>query len=326
VAVTNGTVLRVEELRVRYRVPAGVVRAVNGVSFAIKEGERFGIVGESGCGKSTTASAILRLIRPPGYVESGRVLLDGTDLLELGEEQMRRVRWRRIALVMQGAMNSLNPTMRVRDQIADAIAAHERARPPAAVVDERLRSALVAVGLPARVMPMYPHELSGGMKQRVCIAMAMVLEPGLIIADEPTSALDVVVQRVVAQTLVDVGERLNASLLLIGHDMGLQAQLVHRLGVMYAGEMVEVGDVKPMFARPLHPYTQLLTSSVPSIRQRSLPKAIPGLPPSLIDTPPGCVFHPRCPFAMEVCRRVAPKPREVEPGHVVACHLHTGGP
>ena len=324
-APTNGTVLRVEELHVRYRVPAGVVRAVNGVSFAIKEGERFGIVGESGCGKSTTASAILRLIRPPGYVESGRVFLDGTDLLELGEEQMRRVRWRRVALVMQGAMNSLNPTMRVRDQIADAIAAHERARPPAAV-DERLRSALAAVGLPARVMRLYPHELSGGMKQRVCIAMAMALEPGLIIADEPTSALDVVVQRVVAQTLVEVGERLNASLLLIGHDMGLQAQLVHRLGVMYAGEMVEVGDVKRMFAQPLHPYTQLLTSSVPSIRQRSLPKAIPGLPPSLIDPPPGCVFHPRCPFAMEICRRVAPTPRQVEPGHVVACHLHTGSP
>ena len=152
--------------------------------------------------------------------------------------------------------------------------------------------------------------------------MAMTLEPDVIIADEPTSALDVVVQRVVAQTLVDVGERLEASLLLIGHDMGLQAQLVHRLGVMYAGTLVEVGDVRAMLRAPLHPYTQLLTSSIPSLKQRSLPKAIPGFPPSLVSPPPGCLFHPRCPFAMAVCREVAPVLKEIEPGHRVACHLH----
>jgi peptide/nickel transport system ATP-binding protein len=315
-------VLEVKDLRVSYATPAGPARAVNGVSFSIGRGERFGLVGESGCGKSTTANAILRLIKPPGSIDGGQVLLDGVDLLRLSEAQMRGLRWRRLALVMQGAMNSLNPTMRIREQIADAIVAHSATRPAARALAETIENLLAMVGLPARVMNLYPHELSGGMKQRACIAMAMALEPALIIADEPTSALDVVVQRVVAQTLVEVGERLNASLLLIGHDMGLQAQLVHRLGVMYAGEMVETGDIKTMLTRPQHPYTQLLTSSVPSIRRRSLPKAIPGLPPSLITPPPGCVFHPRCPYAMDICREAAPRPRALAPGHVVACHLH----
>jgi peptide/nickel transport system ATP-binding protein len=235
---------------------------------------------------------------------------------------LRRLRWERIALVMQGAMNSLNPVMRVRDQIGDTIAAHENGGTSSTKQAERIDGLLQAVGLPSRAATLFPHELSGGMKQRVCIAMAMTLEPDLIIADEPTSALDVVVQRVVAQTLVDVGERLGASLLLIGHDMGLQAQLVHRLGVMYAGTLVEVGDVRTMLREPSHPYTQLLTSSVPSLTQRALPKAIPGFPPSLVSPPPGCLFHPRCPFAMEVCRQVAPEPKVLGPGHIVACHLY----
>jgi peptide/nickel transport system ATP-binding protein len=322
---TNGTgvpLLQVEDLRVSYATPAGPARAVNGVSFTLRRGERFGLVGESGCGKSTTANAILRLIKAPGSIDGGRVLLDGVDLLGLHDEAMRKLRWRKLALVMQGAMNSLNPVMRIRDQIADAIIAHSERRPSPAELNERLPRLLTTVGLPGRVLNLFPHELSGGMKQRVCIAMAMALEPALIIADEPTSALDVVVQRVVAQTLVEVGERLGASLLMIGHDMGLQAQLVHRLGVMYAGELVEVGDIRTMLTAPKHPYTQLLISSVPSIKHHALPKAIPGLPPSLVSPPPGCVFHPRCPFAMEVCRQVVPGPRELAPGHVVACHLH----
>jgi peptide/nickel transport system ATP-binding protein len=219
-------------------------------------------------------------------------------------------------------MNSLNPVMRVRDQIGDAIAAHLNGSSSATKLDERVEGLLQAVGLPGRAAHLFPHELSGGMKQRVCIAMAMSLEPSLIIADEPTSALDVVVQRVVAQTLVEVGERLGASLLLIGHDMGLQAQLVHRLGVMYAGTLVEFGDVRTMLTAPSHPYTQLLTSSVPSLKHRVLPKAIPGFPPSLVNPPAGCLFHPRCPFAMDECRHVAPRPKELAPGHSVACHLY----
>jgi peptide/nickel transport system ATP-binding protein len=318
----NGKLLQVEDLRVSFRTPRGPLRAVNGVSFAIRHGERFGLVGESGSGKSTTANAILRLIRPPGSIDGGRVLFDEVDLLTLSAEELRRLRWERIALVMQGAMNSLNPVMRVRDQIGDAVAAHRNGGQSPTNLTDRIETLLRAVGLPSRAANLFPHELSGGMKQRVCIAMAMALEPDLIIADEPTSALDVVVQRVVAQTLVDVGERLGASLLLIGHDIGLQAQLVHRLGVMYAGTLVEVGDVREMLRAPLHPYTQLLTSSIPSLTQRSLPKAIPGFPPSLVSPPTGCLFHPRCPFAMAVCREVVPKPKEIVRGHSVACHLH----
>jgi len=322
VQAANGRVLEVEDLRVYYQTAAGPVRAVDGVTFWINKGERFGLVGESGCGKTTTANAILRLIRPPGYVQGGRALLSGTDLLGLSDEQMRKTRWSKVSLIMQGAMNSLNPIMRVKDQIADAIVQHEDQPQPPRVLDDRIKNLLGVVGLPSRVMSMFPHELSGGMKQRVCIAMAMALGPQLIIADEPTSALDVVVQRVVAQTLVDVEERLGASLLLIGHDMGLQAQLVHRLGVMYAGKLAEVGDVKSMFKQPLHPYTQLLTSSLPSIKRRTVPKGIPGLPPALVDPPPGCLFHPRCPFAKAKCREVVPELREHEPGHAVACHLY----
>ena len=324
VRAANGRekVLEVRDLRVFYGTPAGPVRAVDGVSFDVNKGERFGLVGESGCGKSSTINAILRLIRPPGRIESGEVRLGGVNLLSLSDEQMRRVRWSKVSLVMQGAMNSLNPIMRIKDQIADAVVAHEGRRPSAPAMDTRIKSLLAAVGLPGRVASMYPHELSGGMKQRACIAMAMCLEPALIIADEPTSALDVVVQRVVAQTLVEVEERLGASLLIIGHDMGLQAQLVNRLGVMYAGKIAEIGDVKVMFKKPLHPYTQLLTSSLPSVKQKTIPRGIPGLPPALINPPTGCIFHPRCPYVKDVCREVVPPLRELERDHLVACHLY----
>jgi peptide/nickel transport system ATP-binding protein len=236
---------------------------------------------------------------------------------------MRALRWRRLALIPQGAMNSLNPVARVRDQLGDAIVAHLG---PAARegLPARVRDLLGMVGLPARAADLYPHELSGGMKQRVCIAMAVSLEPLLIIADEPTSALDVVVQRVVAQTLIEVSERLGAALILIGHDMGLQAQLVDRLGVMYAGKMVEQGSIRQLLKAPSHPYTALLTSSLPSLKERKMPRGIPGLPPSLLSPPDVCLFHPRCPHAMEVCRAEEPPPLERAPRHVVACHWANG--
>jgi peptide/nickel transport system ATP-binding protein len=313
--------LEVEDLRVHYMTPRGPVRAVDGVSFTVDAGERFGIVGESGCGKSTTAMAILRLLREPARVVSGRVLLDGVDLLRLSEPELRRVRWQRISLVPQGAMNALNPVMRVRDQIGDAIAVHRPGVKPGALAT-RIEELLGAVGLPPRAAELFPHELSGGMKQRVCIAMAIALEPQLIIADEPTSALDVVVQRVVAQTLVEVVERMNSSLILIGHDMGLQAQLVDKLAVMYAGRVAEIGTVREIFNAPTHPYTRALISSLPSLRERRMPRAIPGLPPALLEPPPGCLFHPRCPHAGEVCTRLVPDPRPVNgSAHVAACHL-----
>jgi len=272
--------------------------------------------------------AILRLLPQPGRIVGGKILLSGRDsdgraddLVTLSEHEMRRVRWRRISLIPQGAMNSLNPLMRVFDQIADGIRTHETSY-PRRELEERIGELLITVGLIPEVMNLYPHELSGGMKQRVCIAMAISLSPQLIIADEPTSALDVVVQRLVMQTVIEVQERIGASVILIGHDMGLQAQLMDRLCVMYAGKIAELGSVRDIFKNPAHPYTQLLSAAIPSIKERRPLTSITGLPPALLTPPPGCLFHPRCPRVMDVCRETVPELREVEPGHVVACHLY----
>ena len=259
--------LCVQDLAVSYATPKGRFRAVRDVSFSVRAGETFGLVGESGSGKTTTAMAILRLIRPPARIENGQIILEGTDLLQISGDELRRMRWSKISLILQGAMNSLNPVMRVRDQIADAIVTHE-GRQPAGTLQERIVHLLKTVGLPERTYSLYPHELSGGMKQRVCIAMAIALGPKMIIADEPTSALDVVVQRLVAETLKDVQRRMSAAMILIGHDMGLQAQVADRIGVMYAGRLVEIGPVRTIFKNPLHPYTQLLIASIPSIKTK----------------------------------------------------------
>ena len=312
--------LKVEALKVYYWTARGPIKAVDGIDLEVRKGERFGIVGESGCGKSTTAMSLLRLIKPPGSIENGRVILDGADILALDDEEMRSVRWSRISLIPQGSMNSLNPVIKIGSQIADAVVAHEgsggRAEAKARIIE-----LLGMVGLPARVYGMYPHELSGGMKQRVCIAMAIVLQPQVIIADEPTSALDVVVQRVVTQTLIKVQERLGAALIIIGHDMGLLAQLVDRLAVMYAGKVAEVSPAEDIYQDPLHPYTQLLIGSIPSVKEKKRLEGIPGLPPALLEPPSGCIFHPRCPHATEQCSREVPEYREVRPGRMVACHL-----
>ena len=318
-AANRDLVLDVRDLRVHYATPSGEVIAVNGVSFGLRRGEILGLVGESGCGKTTTAMAILRLVQPPGRVVGGRISLNGTDLLSLDQKQLNQVRWRDIALIPQGAMNSLNPVMRVNDQLADAVEAHE-GKQPKRVLKDRILDTLSTVGLPNRVYDMFPHELSGGMKQRVCIAMAVILRPAVIIADEPTSALDVVVQRVVAQTLLDVKQRLNVSMILIGHDMGLQAQLVDRIAVMYAGNIVELAPVDAAFSEPLHPYTQLLISSIPSIKERKPLRVTEGLTHDLRRPPPGCVFSLRCPHVADECRQLVPLLREMKPDHFVACH------
>lgn len=315
------TVLEVKDLRVHYATPEGDVIAANGVSLNIHKGELVGLVGESGCGKTTAAMAILRLVQPPGRILGGQAILNGTtDLLALSKQELRRVRWREISLIPQGAMNSLNPVMRIKDQIADGIQTHE-GKQPRRVLKERILELFSLVGLPCRCYNMHPHELSGGMKQRVCIAMAISLNPTLVIADEPTSALDVIVQRIVAQTLLDIRKRLGVSMLVIGHDMGLMAQLVDRVAVMYAGNIVEIAPVKAALTKPVHPYTQLLIESIPSIKERKPLKITEGLTHDLRNPPPGCIFQFRCPHVTERCREVVPPLQELKPGHQVACHL-----
>ena len=262
----RATVLDVRDLRVTYHTKRGRIRAVNGVSFSLARGETLGLVGESGSGKSTIALALLRLIKSPGRIEGGEVLLDGRDLLTLSEEAMRLARLGEIAMVAQGAMNSLNPVMRIRDQIVDGWKDHG-AGLSRGEVEGRVVELLRRVGLGPQVARMYPHELSGGMKQRAVIAIAIGLRPKVIIADEPTSALDVVVQRQIMETLQEVQADLGAAVILIGHDMGLMAQSVDRLGVMYAGVLAEVSPVRDVFRDPLHPYSRLAGSAATAAGQ-----------------------------------------------------------
>lgn len=316
-----GVVLSVEDLVVHYGTGPAPVVAVNHVSFDVYRGEILGLVGESGCGKSTAAMAMLRLLQTPGRVLGGSVRLQGIDVLKLGPSALRAFRWRNISLIPQGAMNALNPVMRVGKQMADAIATHAKADGNGAT-HERAGELLDLVGLPARVLRLYPHELSGGMKQRVCIAMAVALNPPLVIADEPTSALDVVVQRLVAQNLLNIKESLGNSMILIGHDMGLMAQLTDRVAVMYAGVMVEIAPTHAIFSRPLHPYTRQLIDSVPSIAVKKALRVFPGGPPDLRKLPPGCPFAPRCEKVHRRCRYERPKLLESAANQWVACHLY----
>ena len=317
--------LDVRDLRVHYKTPEGDVIAVNGVSFHVYRGELLGLVGESGCGKTTAAMGILRLVQPPGRIIGGQVIVrEEVDLMSLDEKALRQARWTQVALVPQGAMNSLNPTMRVKDQIRDAIETHEGKQPPFAL-EKRILNLLTLVGLPGRTYKMYPHELSGGMKQRVCIAMAIVLHPTLVIADEPTSALDVIVQRVVAQTLLDIKTEMGVSMIMIGHDMGLMAQMADRIAVMYAGNMVEIAPARATMKEPLHPYTQLLIESIPSIKERKPLKLTEGLTHDLRNPPPGCIFQFRCPQVMDRCKTAVPPLLEIKPSHQVACHLYEMG-
>ena len=311
--------LRVEGLRVAFDHPLGKVQAVDDVSFDLAPGERFGLAGESGSGKSTLALSILRMIRAPGRIEAGEVWLAGTRLADLDEEGMRAVRLADIALVPQGSMNSLNPVLRIGQQIADAFADHELGL-TRGDAKQRIAALLMAVGLSDSVARMYPHELSGGMKQRACIAIATCLRPKVIIADEPTSALDVVVQRQVMATLARVQQELAATVILVGHDMGLMAQFVDRLGIMYAGRLVEVASIAEIITRPRHPYTRALIASLPSLETRGALAGIPGLAPLLRDLPGGCAFHPRCTLSTERCRTEKPKLRDID-GAQVACHL-----
>jgi oligopeptide/dipeptide ABC transporter ATP-binding protein len=316
-------ILEIKDLKTYFYVTAGTVKAVDGVTFSIDPGIKMGLVGESGSGKSTIALSILRMLRPPAKT-TGAIILDGVDLITLSKEEMRRARLTQLAMIPQGAMNILNPVTRIEVQMMDGLIDHginlsreEKKRRVAELLD--------LVELPANVARMYPHELSGGMKQRVCVAISIALSPKFLIADEPTSALDVVIQRQVMDTITGLVNDMNLSMILIGHDMGLMAQSVDKLAVMYAGKIAEIGEVRDIFGDPYHPYTQALIISLPALKNRGTFHGIGGIPPSVINPPPGCLFRARCPKVMgTICEQVSPPLIEIKPGRFVACHLYGG--
>jgi peptide/nickel transport system ATP-binding protein len=318
---TGGPLLQVENLVVDYLTPRGRVRAVDHVSFEINRGEIVGLAGESGCGKSTAAHAILGLLKPPAQITSGHIRFKGTDLVSLRSKAMRQVRWRDISMVFQSAMNSLNPVMRVGDHFVDTLQAHSHVS--SAQASTRAADLLALVGIERARLRSYPHELSGGMRQRIGIALALALQPELIIMDEPTTALDVVVQREILEQIEALQARLGFAVLFITHDLSLLVEFSRRIAIMYAGEIVESGPASELFASPKHPYTRGLMASFPSLSgERTELTGIPGFPPDLISPPSGCRFHPRCAHCTQYRATVHPTLREVGPGHLVACHMY----
>jgi peptide/nickel transport system ATP-binding protein len=316
--------LDVKNLTMHYTTKMGDVHAVDDVSFAIEPGEAIGLVGESGCGKTSIALTLLRLLPDNAKFLGGSVLFEGVDIVRLPEEEMRKIRWRGISMIFQAAMNSLNPVYRVGDQIIEAIQTHFPIDYQAA--RRRVAELFDLVGLAPELMDRYPHEYSGGMKQRAVIAMALACAPKLVIADEPTTALDVIVQDRILRRIDEVRKELNMAMLYISHDIAVIAEVSQRIGVMYAGNLVEFADTVRIFKNPAHPYTIALMSAFPSIKgeKRKL-QGLPGEPPDLLRPPSGCRFHPRCPYATAVCTESPPEYREIQPQHYVACwHPHLG--
>ncbi len=314
--------LEVKDLRTYYFTSKGVVKAVDGISLKVRKGESLGLAGESGCGKSTFGYSILRLVPPPGRIVGGEIYFEGTNILKLDEETFRRnYRWKKVSMVFQGAMNALNPVRRIGDQIVEAILAHDESITEKEAY-ERAGELLELVGIEKVRLRSYPHELSGGMKQRVVIAMALALNPDLLIADEPTTALDVVVQAQIMNLLKELKNKLGMSLILITHDLSIIAEIADKVAVMYAGKIVEWGTSEQIFLNPIHPYTRGLISSIPRLRGKKNLYWIPGQPPDLVNPPRGCRFHPRCPYAMEICKKEEPSMIEVEPEHYVSCWLY----
>jgi peptide/nickel transport system ATP-binding protein len=315
--------LSIENLRTYFYTDAGIARAVDGVSFDIGAGETVGVVGESGCGKSVTALSILRLIASPGRIEpESRMMFEGRNLLELSEEEMRRVRGNRIAMIFQEPMTALNPVFTVGDQIAEVARVHEKASRKVAWNRAVEMLELVGIPAPAERAKEYPHQLSGGMRQRIVIAMALVMKPALVIADEPTTALDVTIQAQILELLGDLQEKFGTSILLITHDMGVVAETASRVIVMYGGEIVESAPVDRIFANPHHPYTEGLLGAMPKVGQeRQRLATIPGTVPPPTNWPAGCRFHDRCRYSWERTERAHPPLFEIEPGHRSRCFL-----
>lgn len=314
--------LEVKNLRTHFKVKRGFVKAVDNVSFEVEKGEAMGLVGESGCGKTTVSLSILRILPSNGTIKEGKILFKDTDLLKLTENEMRtQIRWKGISIVFQGAMNALNPVFKIGDQIVEAIQIHE---PDVSKeeADKRVGMLFELVGVDPNRRNNYPHEFSGGMRQRAMIAMALACNPALLIADEPGTALDVIVAAQVLKLMKELRQKLNLSMIMVSHDLSIIAETCQKTAVMYGGKIVEYSNINAVFKEPLHPYTKGLMEAFPGIRAaRTRMTSIPGSPPDLLYPPTACRFHPRCQYAMDICRKVEPELRDIGKKHYVSCHL-----
>jgi peptide/nickel transport system ATP-binding protein len=320
----RSTVLSVVDLKLEYKSRRGPVKALRGVTFDLYKGETLALIGESGCGKSTLGFALIRLNQGTGHITGGSVTLhDGPnkrDVLALTDREVRRFRWTEMAMVLQSALNAFNPVIRIEDHFVDTARAHGVSN--RAEIMKRAARLLTAVQLDAdRVLPSYPHELSGGMRQRVLLALGLLMEPKILVLDEPTTALDILTQRTIIELLRKLKEQFNFTMIFISHDLSLAAELADRVATMYAGQIIELTDVYTAFEKPRHPYTLGLTGAVPTLHGGAEDlTSIPGSPPDLIHLPSGCKFHPRCPYANEICQQDEPPLAETDEGHFVACH------
>jgi len=303
------------------------VKAVNDVSIKIQEDEIYGIAGESGCGKSTFLKTICGLAEPPLRIVDGKIYYEvegkEIDITKMSQEEYRKLRWQFISYIPQGSMSALNPIIRIKESFKDFVTSHKKIKDEEKEFEEPLKKHLTALGLPLRVLKSYPHQLSGGMRQRTTIALATILNPRIIVADEPTTALDVVAQRAVIQLLKDIQKMQKNTIILVTHDMAVHANITDRMGIMYAGMFVEEGKTDEIFENPLHPYTKFLIGSLPKMGDKSYKVSAPGSPPSLANLPQGCPFHPRCPYAMEICKKERPQLVEISDGHKSACFLNS---
>ncbi len=318
-------VLDVNSLEAGYETKLGRVMAVNDVSFQLKKGELIGVAGESGCGKSTLAYSIMNLLEDNGRIFAGEINFNGSNLVEFSPKQIKTFRWKEMSMVFQSAMNALNPVMKISEQLIDALRAHEKGISDGEA-RTRAEEMLELVDIQKDRLDAYPHQLSGGMKQRVMIAMAMILNPDLIIMDEPTTALDVVVQRNIIEKIEDLRSEFNFSIIFITHDLSLLVEISDKLAIMYAGKILEIGPADKLYSNPLHPYTVGLMNSFPPLTgELKEMEGIAGKPPDLLNPPAGCPFYPRCQKRMEICKEQMPDYQEIEKNHKVRCFLYQGG-
>lgn len=312
--------LKINNLKTYFEISSGLVKAVDGVNFTLNYGESLGLVGESGCGKTTTALSICKLLPKEGSVRGGEILFEGRDLVKLSDSEIKKIRWNEISMIFQGAMNALNPVLKVGDQISEAIVFHKKVSQKQA--NNRTRELFELVELEKDRIWNYPHEFSGGMKQRAMIAMALACDPKIVIGDEPTTALDVMVQAQILNLLDKLRKELNMAMIIITHDLSILGETCDNIAVMYAGKIMEIGSVEDIYNNNMHPYTHKLLSAFPNIhKEKKIPEPIEGSPPDLINPPSGCVFHPRCPYAKEICKDVIPQTYEIGRDHKYACHF-----